>query len=944
MKKSLVTLLVAALAVSLFSCKEKVLQFDSLRPRIELAGRWQSSLGECQLPGTTDENRLGGGEHPTDVTHQLTRRFPYSGKVTYSRTIDIPEEMSGRRLILYIERTKPSTLWIDGDSIGSYGHLYAPHSYELPLLSAGQHEITICVDNSYESVPKEIHGSHAWTDATQTNWNGILGDFYIEATPNSYIQQLHIYPQVTEKQSLVRLYVHAEAACEATFSIEGEPWNCLPDQVSSNRLEMTATYSLEAGDNEVEMTLLMGDNPLLWSEFHPSLYKVNVCMETPSGVDNRVASFGMRDFRVQGTQFVINGNKTFLRGKHDACVFPLTGYAPTDVNEWRRMFQIAKDYGINHFRCHSYTPTRAAFEAADIEGIYFHAELPLWGGILPENKALNAFLLREGEMILDCFANHPSFMMLGLGNELYGDIDLMRQFLDRFRELDDSRLYSFGANNNLGWMGPRDGEDFFITCRIGGGEGYSTHVRSSFSFADADEGGILNNTRPATDRNYSGAIASCPRPVISHESCQFQIYPDYAEIDKYRGVLYPYNLEIFRDRLQENSLSDQAKAFHDATGRFAVECYKADMEYCFRTPGFGGFQLLDLQDFPGQGSALVGILDAFMDSKGIVAPETFRGFCAPVVPLALMSDHCWSNDQPFSAAIQLSNFEEQDWNNDLVWQIEAESGELLWEDRVTCHIPQGEVGEVTTIHLPLSEVDAPCRLRLHLHTGGYHNSYNFWVYPVEEEENEEGLLITNKMDAAMHDYLMNGGAVLLTPDHRTIEAQSVGGLFTPDYWNYAMFKSISENNGRPVSPGTLSILTDPAHPLFTHFPTEHHSNWQWWSIARFARPMILNSTRDAYKPLVQVVDNVERNHKLGLLFEFAVGKGRLLVCMADMERIAYYPEGRQFKQALLRYMKSDQFSPSERLSWKELNELFTADVKVRNVVGVENISDYTIQE
>lgn len=931
--------IIALVLTTLSACSPQPENYESSRLRLELAGEWETNLGPCVLPGTTDENKLGDGKHLTDVTYQLTRLYPFSGQVFYTKTIEIPEEMSGKRLTLIMERTKPSTLWVDGDSIGSFGHIYAPHIYELPNLSAGKHELKICIDNSAESVPREIQGSHAWTDATQTNWNGILGEFCIEATPNTYINTVQVYPQINEKKALIRLNIASDEATEANIYIEGYAWNT---SEKHRPTPVQFVQPIKPGQTVCEIDLDMGNAPLLWSEFHPSLYKLNITIETPEGKDNRIVNFGMRDFSIEGTQFVINGNKTFLRGKHDACVFPLTGYAPTDLDEWLRMFRIAKEYGINHFRCHSYTPTRAAFEAADIEGIYFHAELPLWGGILPENTELNAFLTREGRMILDYFGNHPSFMMLGLGNELYGDVDLMRKWLDEFRDQDNRRLYSFGANNNLGWMGPREGEDFFITCRVGGGEGYSTHVRTSFSFADADEGGILNNTRPSTNQNFSEAIARCPWPVISHESCQFQIYPDYEEIDKYTGILYPYNLEIFRERLKENGLSEQQKAFHEATGHFAVECYKADMEYCYRTPGFGGFQLLDLQDFPGQGSALVGILDAFMDSKGIVEPEIFRGFCAPVVPLALFEDYCLTNDQHFRASIHIANYEENDWTKELTCTLTSEDGREQ-STRLKPHIAQGEVAEAGKIAFDLSELNVPCRLKLTLTTGQYSNTYTLWVYPAGEKETEDEILITEQFSPEMHDFLLDGGSVLFVPKHETIENQSVGGLFTPDYWNYAMFKSISENNGRPVSPGTLSIQTDPEHPLFEHFPTDNHSNWQWWSIIRNSRPMVLNATRREYKPLVQVVDNIERNHKLGLIFEFAVGKGRLLVSMSQLEAVSETPEGKQFRNALLRYMKSEQFQPTERLTWNELNALFTADVHQRNIVGVENLSDYTIK-
>lgn len=931
-------LLTAALCMSMMA-QITAQGYTSLREQIQLAGEWESSLGTCHLPGTTDENRLGERNRDTLVTYQLTRLYPYSGKVIYTREINIPESFRGKKLFLMMERTKPSTVWVDGDSIGSYGHLYAPHRYELPALAVGKHQLKIRIDNSPTSVPKEIQGSHAWTDATQTNWNGILGEFYIEAVPVSYIRSVQVYPEVDKKQALVIVEVDADKDGKAILDVDGYVWNTSETHTLSPQ---QLAVRLKKGRNRIELPVNMGDKPLLWSEFHPALYKLNITLHAGKNGDSRMVDFGMRKFEVEGTQFVINGYKTFLRGKHDACVFPLTGYGPMDVASWQRVFRIAKQYGINHYRCHSFTPPRAALEAADIEGIYYQIELPLWGYIKRENTVLNDFLKREGDMLLEHFGNHPSFMMLGLGNELDVEIDVVREWIDDFRNRDNRHLYCFGSNNNLGWKGPQDGEDFFVTCRVGGGDGYTTHVRTSFAYVDAEKGGILNNTRPATDKDYSGAIAHCPRPVVGHENCQFQIYPDYGQIEKYTGVLHPYNLEIFRDRLKENHLSSQAKTFHQATGHFSIECYKADMEYAFRTPGFGGFQLLDLQDYPGQGSALVGILDAFMDSKGIVAPETFYGFCAPLVPLALMKDYCWLNTQPLHIDIALSNYVEGDWNEPVRWSLVSDNGGWKREGQLSASVPQGEVGRVGSIELSLSAIKEARRLTLTLFTGEYRNYYHLWVYPDESAESEVSVYVTSRLDGDLKKKLENGASVLFIPEHDSILVQSVSGMFTPDYWNFSMFKTISENAGKEVSSGTLSILTDPMHPLLKYFPTENHSDWQWWSITRNSRPMILNATRGEYRPLIQVVDNIERNHKLGLVFEFAVGKGKLLVCMTNLRAIADMPEGRQFRTSLLRYVKSDAFRPVEQLTWEELNALFHADINQRMIIGVKNESDYTI--
>ena len=498
-----------------------------------------------------------------------------------------------------MERTKPSTLWIDGDRIGSQSHIYAPHEYKLPSLFSGVHDITIQIDNSITAVPQEIQSSHAWTDGTQTNWNGVLGDFFIEARAENFIRSVQVYPSIPNNNARVVVCVEALSPGKAKLIFGGQSWNTEINQQIKKKQE---NIHLHKGVNTIETTIQFDGEPLLWSEFHPNLYQLNIELSNKEYTDSYAVDFGVRDFSTMNTQFMINGHKTFMRGKHDACVFPLTGYAPMDVESWRKVFQTAKQYGINYYRCHSYTPPQAAFEAASIEGIYLQPELPLWGEIDRNKTVLNEFLLNEADMLFDFVGNNPSFTMFALGNELHGDISLMREWLETFRQKDDRRLYSYGSNNNLGWKGPQDGEDFFTTCRVGGSNGYDSHVRTSFAFVDAEKGGILNNTHPSTNKDLSWGVERCPRPVISHETGQFQIYPDFNEIDKYIGILYPYNLIIFRDRLAKNNLLHQASDFHQASGRFAMKCYQADIEYYLRTNGLGGFQMLDLQ---GQGLALL---------------------------------------------------------------------------------------------------------------------------------------------------------------------------------------------------------------------------------------------------------------------------------------------------------------------------------------------------
>ncbi len=949
-----------AIVFVLISCNKG--SFVSIRDTMLLNGSWHFALDTAKvgitekwytrtlpdsvkLPGTLDENRKGIPNLNRLETMRLSREMMFAGMAWYQKTVVIPENWKGKNIRLMMERTKPTRVWVDTDLTGSSNDLLTAQYYNLTnYLTPGKHVLTILVNNDNSSVPGGVTGSHAWTEHTQSNWNGIIGKFCLEAYNPVHIETVQVYSDVVLKKITVRVMIsNPEGNAEKMkLILKADSWNTdVKHNVSSKSFPVT----LKKGENTIELTYSLGNKTLFWSEFNPALYKLVIALKGKKEMDNTTLDFGMRKFSTQGTQFTINGTKTFLRGKHDACVFPLTGYPPMNVEGWQKVFRIAKSYNINFYRFHSWTPPLAAFEAADIEGIYLQPELPFWGGFSKNrNSDLNTFLLKEGDHILETYGNHASFVMFALGNELSGDFDVMKEFLNHFRSTDNRHLMAYGSNNYLGFRGQAEGEDYYSGCRVGADRDttYSTHIRGSFSFADANDGGYLNGLYPSTNRNYSGAISKCTVPAIGTEVGQYQIYPNYDEIKKYTGVMKPWNFEVFRERLKENNLSDQAMEFFRASGALSAICYKADIEMAMRTPGFGGFHLLDLQDFPGQGTALVGLLDAFMDSKGVITPQEFSQFCNTVVPLVIMEKYCWTNNEQFSGKIQVANYSGVSLKAQPVkWELKNSRGGIVYQTETKVDILEGVLNNIATLSIDLSKFSRAEKLTLSIFLEGtkYENSYPLWVYPAGVETKvPANILLSKKLDKITISKLADGTLVLLCPDFNDVKDLSVGGLFTPDYWNWRMFKGISESNNKPVSPGTMSILTDPRLPLFSDFPTEFHTNWQWWPIVKNSRPFILDNTPKNYRPLVQVVDNIERNHKLGLIFEFAVGKGKLLVCMSDLKVIQNKPEGRQLYNAILKYMASDKFNPAQTLSPEEIVALFSTKIPAKRITGVKNIS------
>jgi hypothetical protein len=747
-------------------------------------------------------------------------------------------------------------VYVDGELVDSCNFISTPQRYLLPKkVKPGKHLLEIVVDNG-RGVPDQVYGSsHAYTEDTQTNWNGIIGR--------------------------IELQLASSTNCKSTEMLAGAISSC--SVASPSALQM------------------------------PDFAK---------------------DFHIEGAHFYANGHRIFLRGKHDAAVWPLTGHVEMSVEGWMKYLGTCKEYGINHVRFHSWCPPEAAFVAADSLGIYLQPELPFWGSFDKKDERLMAFLHQEGENILREYGHHPSFRMMALGNELWGDIDKMKEFVDDFRKIAPDKYYTFGSNYYLGYQGIKEGMDYFTTCRIGG-EGwgkYNTHTRGSFSFADAYDGGMINHFHPNSTMNFDEACDKAGIPIISHETGQFQTYPDYREMKKYTGVLHPYNLEVFRRRLTAAGMLSQADDFHKASGLWSVKLYKADIEMDLRTRNMAGFQLLDIQDYPGQGSAFVGILDAFMESKGITTSEEWRQWCSPVVPLLEMKKFCFEDGEKIQAKVKVANYGGTSlYGKKLMWKIGDAEGVMNIFTYDEGLIDVGILDEEIS-------ADKPAKLNVSLNIEGTEarNSYELWVYPKKALE-KKGIIIARDLNQEVVKVLEKGGKVLWMPDSLPY---TVGGLFQTDYWNYRMFKTICENNKKKVSPGTLGILTNPEHPIFKGFPTEMHTNWQWFPVIKESHPLVLDNFAKDYRPVVQVIDNIERNHKLGLVMEWKVGAGKLLVCMSDLEKAAKYPEGKAFYQSVIDYMRSADFDPSAEITVDELKKKLAEKPRQVSLKELNNISQY----
>ncbi len=836
----------------------------------------------------------------------------YKGPAWYQQEVVIPESWTGKRVVLHLERPHwETTLFINDQMAGSQNSLAVPHEYDISSwLIPGRNRISIRVDNR-EIVPVGIN-SHSISDHTQSNWNGIVGDIYLEARNAVSITDIQIFPEIATNSARLAITLdnHTGTTFNGSLELQAISFNAAKTHQAAT---FNVPFSISADKQEIEVVYPMGTETMQWSEFSPALYHLDVRIKSTGGttLDKLTEDFGMREFKADGTRFVVNGHPIFLRGTLECCIFPITGYPPTDQSSWEHVMIRCQEHGLNHIRFHSWCPPEAAFQAADKMGVYLHVECSSWanqGSTLGDGRSIDRFIYEEGDRIMNAYGNHPSFCMMAYGNEPGGknQAKYLADLLNYWKAKDSRRVYTSGA----GWpILPENEYHNGPQPRI---QQWGQGLRS-----------IINANPPQTNYDYHEIISAYDVPFVSHEIGQWCVYPDFKEMEKYTGVLKPTNFEIFKETLEEHHMGDQSEDFLMASGKLQALCYKAEIEAALRTPGFAGFQLLQLHDFPGQGTALVGILDPFFNSKGYITPAAFREFCNQTVPLARMEKRIYTNSETFHAEIEMAHFGVEPLNDKSVQcQIRDVSGILIHEVVFqTDEIPVDNNISAGSIAFDLKNITEAGKFRLTvtIENTPYSNAWDFWVYPHRKAADPGQVYITDNLDKKTRKILSKGGSVLLLTHGQVGEGhgKNVKIGFSSIFWNTVW------TGGQ--APHTLGILCNPDHSLFNDFPTEYHSNWQWWDPVTHSQAMILDQLPAGLRPLIQPIDTWFENRRLGLAFEAKAGAGKIMVCSIDMqEKLDERPVSRHLLNSMLQYMNSPDFNPETEIELELIQEIINS--------------------
>ena len=892
--------------------------------KIDLSGKWQVALDsldtginekwfevtfndEITLPGTLLD---GGYGNPCtlkpamerEIFLNLKRRYDYVGVAWYTRQVKIPANWNDKQVFLYLERVIwISQVWVNGRKVELVNEsLSTPHQFDLTqFLTPGKNQIAIRIDNRKQHDISHRDMAHAYTNETQTMWNGIIGEIALKAVEKTSIRNMTLTPDVDASKVRVQLDIEGDVenrTGKIVFKVRERNGKRLPvKEAEWTGGEISFEYPIK--------------NPKLWDEFNPHLYDAEAELRIGKTTHRKQATFGMRKLSNQRALLHINDRMMFLRGTLECCIFPLKGYPPMDREGWQKLYGAARDYGLNHIRFHSWCPPKAAFEVADEMGIYLQVELPLWVLTVGNDPKTVDFLFDEADKIMKAYSNHPSFCFWSLGNELQGCFRTMDSLMMSLKNRNNRHLYtttSFTFQREHGrW--PETNDDFWITQWTKKG-----WVRGQGVF-DTQPAGFLHD--------YRAAIDSIPVPIVTHEIGQYSVFPNLKEIDKYTGNLIPLNFMAVKNDLEKKGRLSEADDYLMSTGKLAAILYKEEIERALKTPGISGFQLLDLHDFPGQGTALVGLLDAFWDSKGIIASEEFRSFCAPVVPLVRFAKATYTNDEIFEVSAEVANFGDRELVNIAPeWKLIDSQGQIVAQGTLPKqNIAIGNTLQLGEFSAPLSSIRDAEKLTLSLSIKNtkHCNSWEIWVYPAKLETVTNDVVYTRDFDEA-RQALQQGKKVLLNPDKEKLNG--LEGKFVQVFWSPVHF---------PNQPGTMGILCDPTHPALKDFPTEMHANWQWWDICKSGKTLVLDSLCTSMQPIVRVVDNFFKNRNLGLIFETKVGNGKLLVCSPDLHNeLENRQVARQLRHSLTQYMASDAFDPIQSFSFEQVETAFHQVISV----------------
>lgn len=905
---------------------------------VDLSGKYEVTLDDgssniAYLPGTLDENQIGHKDSDNNKWHpdvelaadatcnpvlnsegiisgRLTRKYTYEGKASFRRSFSFDCQRKNeniKRVFLYIERSRKLTAVLNGKKLSEYiyGTLSTPWIYEVTDIIENSNELCLISDNSYQGWPAAaIKYSSAASDESQTNWNGIIGNIGLVISEESFIQRVSVYP----KKNTVDVSVILDSAQDGS--------DLITVQSKAFRNTEKRRINYRKGINRVDfLSLPLRLDCSKWDEYEGNLYCLKV---EGNNFESKQVEFGIRDFSFPRSPYLtLNGRRIFLRCETNVGLFPEEGHSPMSEEKWRRYLKLYHSYGVNAVRFHSWCPPESLFSAADKEGMIIQVELSNWDPYTAfESDESFSYYKKELAAILDSYSNHPSFCMLTLGNELHCDekgLKRMNALIEYAIQRDSTRLYAIASNPFYGDQGTDGKSDFFTAS------GYLGEIMRGTS---AGMKGKLNQGEPSTYMQYDDLMnkirQNYTKPVFAFEAGQYEILPDFHEIERFKGVLLPDNITAVRNYASDKGMTGNWDKKVEASGELALIAYREEVEAVMRTSEMSGISILGLQDFTGQGTALIGMLNSHLEPKpfDFAKSQRFSKFFCRVLPLLLLKSRTYTKGEIITIGAAVANYGKEDICSQVkISLIRRKNAFSENDETVFCSTyPEvtaaaGGLSKIGKYSISLENCTAPAKYDLRIDIGMYCNIYPVWVYPEEEDNIRKiagkcNVVITSEWADSVRE-LRKGRNVLYSPK-ADIEHfdNSIRTCFTTDLWSVGTYT---------FQEGYMGILVESNSPVFESFPTDFHSDWQWYRLTVNSRAMIISYNE---KPLIEALDSYARLRKLSFCSEYRMYNGKLIVSSMGLMEKQKYPEAKAMLKSILLYMNSEKFNPEKCIDEK----------------------------
>ncbi len=826
----------------------------------------------------------------------------------YRRSLDVPHAWRDRQVTLHVGTpVMEAWVYLNGRQIAH--HLGPATSFDVPLAphldfnrSSAQpahsaNELIIAVSNLRD----DRGGSRV--RGYKGRSGGIFGPILLDVAGPARIADLLVYPSA----NLDTLHWNAELQGKLTPDAELH-WS-VRDPASGSTV---AQGQQLAASDLLHWTTTTLDIPP-WSDDQPHLVELLVTLHDRQHnvLDRRTQPFGLRRLTVDGTGLRLNGTPVYLRGVCEIAYYPETCTPPLDVQPYRDHIRRLKQLGFNWLRCHTWVPPEPYLQAADELGMLVQVEAPV------------GYDMFDWQAILRTCRRHPSVVIYCCGNEEQltdAKIDFLNQCAVQQKQLAPDALFNpQEAMRGIEYHFTGDDQPNLLHEPVTYNPIKLDRLRAfSDVFGQYTLGQLSYTTLQGNHERIDRQLAIYRRPCLTHELGIIGCYLNLDLLSRYQGTrIGPDLFSKVRDALSAKGLLDRAPTYFRNSAAWQRLLRKDVCEMCRHCRLITGYDMLGANDSHWHRTGYpCGITDEFDQLKPGETPDDVVAHNGrSVLLISRQRERALIAADRFQRDLSVSWFDPTPLKQGrLSWQMTTAAGpngappQTLLEGRQPiAPIQPGSLTRLVTIDAPLPNRARPTKATLTVELSGgdarIRNRWDYWLFPRVEPVQPSNVLLVDSLDQHALARLADGARVVMFgtkpfPTQRLTFQMNV--------------------TGRPN--GILATVIE-RHPALADFPHDGYCDWQCSQMLADSASVLFSSLDVPFRPIIEVVNSYKNPQPQAALFQWRVGRGRLLICSLNLARPQTDPAAAYLRHCLLHYASGDAFEPTVEVAPSKLAQL-----------------------